>query len=419
MFRGNTMNTQLTKTALFTAVALSVVACSPSGTGGLAGIGGSGYVSSGSVTGFGSVFINGVEFETDNASIAIDGSQSAETDLGVGDVCVLQGSVNVDGVTGTATTIVCNDELEGYVLDVSLTNGIGTMNVMGQIVTITADTVFDSDIRASIADLIVNDIVEVHGYSDGKGNVFATRMETKNSEEDIEVKGLVSNLKLTDMTFELGNLLVVDYSSAAEGVPNLADGLYVEVKTNDIPIGDVANGFILIASKVEIEEDGDLDVDGDEGEDIEVQGVVSNVTQTSFDFNGTTVLFASLETDDDFNLESLEDGMIITVEGHIDENGNFVVEEIEEDYASENEDEGFVTALTDTTITISVNNIDMTFTVNNETRMIDEQDQDVVPEFYFSLADIKTGDFVEIDYYTDDISGDNIANEIEREDAPS
>ncbi len=111
--------------------------------------------------------------------------------------------------------------------------------------------------------------------------------------------------------------------------------------------------------------------------------------------------------------------MIITVEGYIDANGNFVVEEIEEDHASENEAEGLVTGTTDTTITISVNSVDMTFSVNNETRMIDEQDEGVTPVFYFSLTDIANGDFVEIDYYTDDISGNNIATEIERDDSPS
>ena len=411
------MNNLLTKVALFTSIALTVIACGPGGSSGLAGIGGSGYVSSGSVTGFGSVFINGVEFETDNASISIDGLLSAETDLGIGDVCALQGSVNADGVMGTATAITCTDELEGYVLDVSaLISGVGTMNVMGQTVTITTDTVFGSDTKASIADLVVNDIVEVHGYPDGTGNILATRIETKNVAEDIEVKGIISNL--TDTTFELGSLLV-DYSSATEVDSNLADGLYVEVKTLTTLSGDVIGGFTLIASKVEIEEDGDLDIDGDEGDDIEVQGVVSNITSTSFDFNGTTVLFASLETDDDFDLGSLVDGMIITVEGYIDADGNFVVEEIEEDHASENETEGFVTALTDTTITILVNNVDMTFTVNSETRMIDEQDEGVTPVFYFSLTDISIGDFIEINYYTDDISGNNIANEVERDDAPS
>jgi len=373
---------------------------------------------SGVITGFGSVYINGVEYETDNASVTIDGSQSVETDLGVGDVCVLQGSVNTDGVTGTATAVTCTDELEGYVLDVSsLTNGIGTMNVMGQTVTITADTVFDSDTMTSIADLVVGNIVEVHGYPDGTGNILATRIETKNAATDVEVKGLISNLDTDLMTFNLGSLLV-DYSSA-NVEPILADGLYVEVKTETALIGDVASGFTMTASKVEIEEDGDLDFDGDEGEDLEVQGVVSNITATSFDFNGTTVLFASLETDDDFDVESLVDGMIITVEGHIDANGNFVVEEIEEDHASENEAEGLVTGTTDTTITISVNSVDMTFSVNNETRMIDEQDEGVTPVFYFSLTDIAIGDFVEIDYYTDDISGNKIATKVERDDSPS
>ncbi|MES0327317.1 MAG: DUF5666 domain-containing protein [Gammaproteobacteria bacterium] len=374
---------------------------------------------SGIITGFGSVYINGVEYETDNASITIDGSQSAETDLGVGDVCVLQGSVNADGVTGTATAVICTDELEGYVLDVSsLTNGIGTINVMGQTVTITIDTVFDSDTKASVDDLIITDIVEVHGYPDGTGNILATRIETKNAATDIEVKGLISNLDLDGETFNLGTLLV-DYSSATEVAANLADGLYVEVKTENTLSGDLASGFTLIASKVEIEEDGDLDVDGDEGEDLKVQGVVSNITETSFDFNGTTVLFASLETDDDFDTASLVDGMIITVEGHIDANGDFIVDEIEEDHSSENEVEGLVTAITDTTITISVNSVAMTFSVNNETRMIDEQDQGVVPVFYFSLTDIAIGDFVEIDYYTDDISGNNIATEVERDDGPA
>ena len=111
--------------------------------------------------------------------------------------------------------------------------------------------------------------------------------------------------------------------------------------------------------------------------------------------------------------------MIITVEGHIDADGNFVVEEIEEDHASENEAEGFVVALTDSTVTVSVSSVEMTFTVNNETRMIDEQDEGVTPVFYFSLTDISIGDFIEINYYTDDISGNNIANEVERDDAPS
>ncbi|HEY9050775.1 MAG TPA: DUF5666 domain-containing protein [Gammaproteobacteria bacterium] len=369
----------------------------------------------GVVTGFGSIYVNGVEYETDGASISIDGVSSLETSLGVGDVVVLRGSVNADGITGTATSVVCSDELEGYVLDVSGLgiDGTGTMNVMGQTVTVTADTVFDSDTRASVSDLVANDIVEVHGFPDGNGNILATRIETKNGDEDVEVKGLVSSLDTTAMTFMIGGL-TVDYSAASEWPLNITNGMYVEAKTES-----ALNGTTMNASKVEIEDDGDMDIDGDEGEDMKVQGLVSDVTATSFRFNGQLVEFASIELDDDFDLASLTNGMMITVEGYIDGNGNFVVKEIEDEHESEHEADGYVMSKTENTITIMVGSSEMTFTITNKTRMIDDQDDGMVPLHYFSLADVAISEYVEIEYYVDDASSTNIATELEREDAPA
>ena len=71
------MSMTLTKSTLSIAIALTIAACG--GTAGLdlaQGIGGSGYVSSGSVTGFGSVFVNGVEYDTSSTSFDIDDSGS-------------------------------------------------------------------------------------------------------------------------------------------------------------------------------------------------------------------------------------------------------------------------------------------------------------------------------------------------------
>ena len=51
------MNTLLTKSALSATIALTLVACGGGDSGGIAGIGGSGFTSSGSVTGFGSVLL--------------------------------------------------------------------------------------------------------------------------------------------------------------------------------------------------------------------------------------------------------------------------------------------------------------------------------------------------------------------------
>jgi len=403
----------LTRSLLAASIAM-ITACGGSGSGTTTATD-TGSTTSGVITGFGSVYINGVKYETDTAYFSSDDADAVERDLSVGDVCVLQGTVNPDGLTGVATSVDCDDELEGYVLDKSgLVGEIGTINVMGQNVSITADTVFSSDSAADISEVLVNDIIEVHGFSDGLGGVVATRVETKNAAEDVEVKGLVSSLDAGATTFMLGSLKV-DYSSAAEVPADLVDGLYVEVKTESALTGDLASVFTLHASKVEIEDDGDMDIDGDSGEELEVQGMISGLNETTFLFNGSLIELSEIDVEDNF---ILEDGMMITMEGYIDAAGNFVAEEVVENYTTELETTGTVTEKTETSVTITTGSGPMTFLVNNSTRMIDEQDEgSVTPLHYFSLADVLIDDYVEIEYY-EDTAGDLIATELEREDAP-
>ena len=401
------------KTVLAASI-LAITACSGSGSDTA-----DSSSSVGVITGFGSIYVNGVKYETDGADIEIDGVSSIETSLGIGDVITLVGSINVDGVTGVATTVTSKDELEGYVLDTSslLSDGTGSLNIMGQTVRVTLDTVFESNSLASINDLSVLDIVEVSGFPDGAGNILATRVETKNASEDIEVKGVIKALNTVEETFYIGDLKV-DYSAASERPANIADDLFVEVKTESALSGDLGSGFTLVATKVEIEDD-DSDFDGDEGDEIKMQGMVSGIDETGFNFNGTRVLFTSLDIDDDFDVASLVEGAMITVEGYIDSNGNFIVEEIEEGNESEDEFEGMVSAISGSGLTVRLDeNTSRTFIVNNETRMIDEQDENVEPLHYFSLLNVSQGEYVEVEYYTDG-NGDLIATELKREDAPS
>jgi len=404
------------KSLLAASIAL-LTACGGSGGGTGTGTTATDSTAEGVITGFGSIFINGVEYETDSASINIDGAALPESQLGVGDVCVIEGSVNADGTTGTAVSVVCADELEGYVLDISnlAADGTGTLNVMGQTITVNLDTVFEGDgvDVLTINDLSVNDVVEISGFSNGNGSILATRVETKEADDDVEIKGLVSNLATADMTFSIGDLLV-DYSAAGEVPGALENGLFVEVKTDAPLTGNATDGFVMAASKVEIEEDGDMDIDGDEGEEIKVQGMVSEVTDTTFLFNGQLVEIASLELDDDFDISSLMDGMMITVEGYIDANGDFIVKEIEEEKETEDEVEGTVTEVTDTTLTVLEDGTETTVTINNDTRMIDDKGD--APSQYFSLSDVVEGDYVEVEFYVNEETGENIATELERDD---
>ena len=225
-------------------------------------------ITSGVVTGFGSVYVDGVEFETDGSSFSLDDGDDGiedEDGLAVGMVVTVTGTVHADGKTGTAKHIEFDDELEGIVNANNVaSDGTGTMTVMGQTVIVESTSVFESDVAAidSVDKVATGNVVEVSGFSTGDGTVYATRIEVKlatHGGEEIEVKGIISNLAAG--TFDLGGL-TVDFSSALfdDSLPDgtLSDGQYVEVKsTAGFNLDDE-----LIASEIELEDDGDMDLDG-------------------------------------------------------------------------------------------------------------------------------------------------------------
>src|SRR6202521_2792330 len=91
----------------------------------LAGIQGSGspVVASGPITGFGSIFVNGVEYATSNAQIRIDDQPGAESQLLVGEVVTVTGSVNADGKTGTATQVTFSGDVAGPITQIDTAGG--------------------------------------------------------------------------------------------------------------------------------------------------------------------------------------------------------------------------------------------------------------------------------------------------------
>ena len=160
-------------------------------------------ITSGVITGFGSVFVDGVEFETDESSFSLDDGDDGmenEDGLAVGMVVTVTGTVNADGKTGSAEHIEFDDELEGIVnANNVVADGTGTMTVMGQSVFIKTTTIFESDVADidSIDKVAAGNVVEVSGFSSGDGRVYATRIEVKlaaHAGEEIEVKGLILSL---------------------------------------------------------------------------------------------------------------------------------------------------------------------------------------------------------------------------------
>lgn len=376
-------------------------------------------ITRGVITGFGSVFVNGIEYEIEgDTEVTLDGEAGAESGLEVGMVVTLQGTVNADGTTGTATSIVYADELEGVVTATALTGGIGTLTVMGQTVNVSAETVFESDVGAitTLDGIAVGNVVEVSGHASSSGTIYATRVEVKRAAQDgseIEVKGVISGLTAT--TFQLGGL-TVDFSAlSADALPAvaLADGLFVEVKSTTAFDGSGA----LIASEIELEDDGFRSHEGEEGEDVEIDGMVTaDFAGNQFEINGRIVLIDDGTEFENGDSSSLVAGTKAKVEAQYDDAGQLVASEIEFAEQAELGLEGTVEAVDTAASTLTV--LGQTIVVNSSTIMIDESAD---AERYFNLADISAAnsDYVEIEGYLDAASGNLVATKLKRDSASS
>ena len=390
----------------------------------LAGCGGEGESSAsnnsltvGVITGFGSVYVNGVEYETHSTSFSVDGRSGSESDLEEGMVIALCGSVNPDGVTGEAVSITFSDDVEGYVLDVTglKPDGTGTINVMGQNLIIDTRTLFESYNPAitSIGQLAAGHIVEVSGYSSGAGDIYATRIEVKTVEDEIELKGVVT--ADTGTTFTIGSL-VIDYSSASQ-IPSPLDGL-VEVKINGMPTSNGDGTYSVDALYIERESSEHLC--GHDSGEIEIEGVVTSIQglPESFELNGEPIIIGSgsgdSDEDDYIDPARITVGMRLEVEGYYNADGILVADEIEEEESSDSEIQGTITAI-DLEAGVVTVGIQEVVIVPGQTIMHDSQDDGVTPERYFDISDLMLGDYVEV--YYDSESG--VAIKLEREDSPS
>jgi hypothetical protein len=236
----------------------SLASCSGSNSDNVAGggIGGTGYVSNGTITAFGSIVVNGVEFETAKAEVIIGGkpkgtgNQAVLDNLDVGQTVVVEGLENDDGLSGTATRVRFTPHVKGPVSEIrDLGNTIKMIIVLGQTIIADERTVFKS---INIRDLALNDLVEVSGLMGVAGAIRATHLrKTPDSFyplTEVEVKGVVRHLDPDAKIFKFNELVVyyglAEIVSLPAGTPR--SGQWVHVK------GKVGTGGVtLIATEIE------------------------------------------------------------------------------------------------------------------------------------------------------------------------
>ncbi|MBI5746206.1 MAG: hypothetical protein HZA13_04320 [Nitrospirae bacterium] len=397
---------------------ITITSCGGNGggigsTGG--GVGGSGVskpiTSKGTITKFGSVFVNGVEFETTGSVITMDDNPGTDDDLGLGMVVTVTGTINEDGTTGSADSIEFKDDLEG---PITSTDPAGqTIIVLGQTVAWDSSTICENSSSASIdcAALAVNNLVEVSGFPTTSGAILATRIEIKDQifdpADEVELKGTISGLTAT--TFLIGTQ-AVGYSSTTVfenvSISTLADGMFVEVK------GNLATG-VLDATRIKLEGEG-LDVGEDQ--DVRIEGLVTvftscNGSDCTFEVNGQHVQTSSATEFKNGIPSDISVGVRLEVEGTIDANGVLVASEISfHNERVEIEAEVQSVDLTSNSVML----LGITVTATALTEFDDNSSSHKEP---FGLADINEGDFLRIRGHLD--NGSVIADRIERRDPES
>lgn len=284
------------------------------------GIGGTG-ITTGTVTGFGSIFVNGVEFDTAGANTDIDGVRSVGTGmddatvLGLVMVVTVTGTVNADGVTGTATPVSYDEIVEGPIAavpDEDIDMQTKTFEVLGT--TVIADinaTVFDGTDYLSLA---ADQVVEVSAFFDASGRLIATRIEDQGvlgGGTVVELHGTIRGLRELNGvgSFLLGDIEVdFDLTTVFEDFSGaVLDGQFVEVA------GTLVADTVM-AARIEREDEGFSGTGS-----ISLEGIVTNFSGLdSFRVRGQLV-DASAAAFSPASLEAtLGDDQQIEVEGEIE-----------------------------------------------------------------------------------------------------
>lgn len=295
----------------------------------------------GQITGFGSIYVNGVEYSTSGTSYDVDDSPAFGDDaLSVGMVVKVQGSVNPDGRTGQADSVSYDDDIEGtvanLVTDMNDPN-IKSFTVMGVSVQVSGTgTNFEGedDPGFSFDTIMEGDLVEVSGEFSGDVLVASYVEKQDALDDDVEAKGTVDQYNGSDafvLILRDGSMLDVTIAPGAE-IPSagVADGQYVEVE-GSVPDPVGARDGIL-ATKVELEDHDRIGEDDDD--EVEIKGMLNLDTESGqWSVMGVTLSF---DGDTEYSPEDLADriadesanGLYVEVEGNY-ENDVLSVDEIE------------------------------------------------------------------------------------------
>ena len=195
----------------------------------------------GPISAFGSVTVNGAQFDTAAATVTMDGEPGVVSDLKIGMVVTVGGTIDSNTGLAQAGEISFVDDVEGPVT--SIDRVANSFVVLGRTVFVDGLTVFED---TTFDDLETGHVVEVSGLWRYEQQIQATFVHHVANQfmagMTMQVKGEIADLDIGQQRFRIGTQWC-DYSAAMLelGGADLANGMYVQVSSTAM----IQNGHMM------------------------------------------------------------------------------------------------------------------------------------------------------------------------------
>src|SRR5580698_141339 len=343
-------------------------------------------IAMGMITSFGSVILNGIEYQTTGTRIKVDGQNASQGDLRVGYYVHVTGHHDDGANLDIADQIDFRGDVEG---PVSAVDPVAmTLVVLGQTVVLSAETSFDDNVTsAGLAGIKVGDLLEVSGMRAPDGTIHATRIEAKAAGVGLQVVGVAAAVDATAKTLVI-NALTVDFSEAA----------LVDFPSSGPQAGDLVEAIGTTLTSNGVLEASSLELLTDVGAsppapiNLRVEGLINQFSSaTDFEVAGLPVSTSATTTFDGGQASDLALNVNVEVEGSLNSDGVLVASKVEIQRGANVRLTAQVDAVNYQTASVELLGIQVN--VNYLTRFEDHGAQKLGT---FKMSDIEVGDWLEV-----------------------
>ena len=352
--------------------------------------------SSGVISGFGSVYVNGVRYTTKDSYIIANGRKSDEAALKVGmKVVVAAQKSSNDGSNALEVTYLA--DVIGAIDAIDL--GDTSLTILGQTYLITKATKLDNVL---FTELTVGTFVELSAFENEYGNFMVSYLEIKEQQAEQQLTGTISKINKVNKTFTIGQLLVNYVDADVTGLLNAGSLVLIKSKfpaiDNEFVADEVtAQGLILFI-------DGTLELAGIvEDMDKEEESTIIKLSGRKYALTDSSDFTQG--DDEDLQIGS-QVSLIATVIEQESTTSIYPINSIRVELANEISLEGIVESITNDSFTI----FSQVFSVDSYTQYEDDSEQELRN---FNFSDIAIGDRLALDAY--EVNGLLISRKIQRE----